>query len=91
MYQVEKKTNYEYRRSKGETVEKIKKAETGVEEKTETESPRDTETEFLIMEYQKNANPDPTTLNVLEVFWRRRMEGGPRDIYEEMYPAVSEG
>ena len=49
-----------------ETVEKIKKAETGVEEKTE--SPRDAETELLIMEYQKNINLDPTTFKVLEFF-----------------------
>ena len=56
----------------GETGEKMKGAETGVEEKTETESLRDAETELLIMEYQKKAKPDPTTL--LEFFggeeWR---------------------
>ena len=46
----------------GETVEKIKKAETGVEEKTQTVCPRDA----WNVEYQKNANPDSTTLKVLK-------------------------
>ena len=54
----------------GETVEKMKEAKTEAEEKTETENPRDAETEFVIMEYQKNAKPDPTTLKILEFIGR---------------------
>ena len=42
--------NYEARRRRGETVEKMKEPETEAEEKTETENPRDTESELLIME-----------------------------------------
>ena len=54
----------------------MKEAETEVEEKTETKNPIVAEPELLMMEYQKKAKPDPTTLKVLEFFWRRRMEGG---------------
>ena len=46
----------------------MKKTELDVEEKVETEGSVDVETELLIMEYQKNANPDLMTLKVLE-FW----------------------
>ena len=56
----------------------MKEAETGLEEKKVTESPRDAETELLIIEYQKNNNLDPTTLKVLEYFgveeWREDKE-----------------
>ena len=46
----------------------MKKTEFDVEEKVETEGSVDVGTKLLIMEYQKNANPDPMTLKVLE-FW----------------------
>ena len=58
----------------GETVQKMKEAETEAEEKTETENPRDAETKLLIMEYQKNNNPDPTTLKV-QVFLEEKPGG----------------
>ena len=44
----------------------MKKTELDVEEKVETEGSVDVKTKLLIMEYGKNANPDPMTLKVLE-------------------------
>ena len=66
---MERKTNYEACRRRGRN----RREDEGC--RNRNRKPRDAETELLIMEYQKNAKPDPTTLKVLEFFWRRSLEG----------------
>ena len=66
----------------------MKEAETEAEEKTQTENPRDAETELLIMEYQKKAKSDPRTLKVLE-FSEEKPGGRMTGQDEEMYPTFN--
>ena len=67
MQQVEKTTNQE-------TVEEWEETDIGIEEKAEAEEYREGETKLLIREYQKDANPTPATLKILEFYgghkWR---------------------